>query len=448
VQRKLAVGAADDPVEVEADRAADDVMRILRSLAADGSAAGELTHGRPTRVRRHASPDIYQERPADGLASGPEVGMAGGGIAGELSSRITRASGGVPLGERAMSRMEHGFGISFADVRIHAESDLPRQIAADAFTAGSHLHFAPGVYDPSSSSGERLLAHELAHVVQQGGSRIARHVCHDGCGHEAVSSGGNDVTNPAVVRQEQKHLIGGLRPSVGDGLRIARRFNQAAVGAQTEHFNGVTATYVAAANSGDIHIAVGANDQGTMAQDALRALWAIKDELRKGEARTVPVPGRFEMHPQGAVVVKDTMEMLGEAFGVDPSRGQARHAKANRKQTGLPLTQPQMGGILDPLIVPEHIHYRDSLVGSGISMGAIGQGMAGGAVDMLDSSAPNALAAANERNLYDTALGALQPLSLNVSMTLTQLETLISSLERNVSAVNMALLKAKHFWSY
>ena len=44
------------------------------------------------------------------------------------------------------------------------------------------MHFAPGLYDPSSSSGEHLLAHELTHVVQQGGA-VARHVCDSHCGH-------------------------------------------------------------------------------------------------------------------------------------------------------------------------------------------------------------------------------------------------------------------------
>jgi len=284
--------------------------------------------------------------------------------------------------------------------------------------------------------------------VQQGGSRIARHVCHDGCGHEVLSSGRDSVANPVLAQRTQELLFGGHRPAIGDELRIARRFNQTAVGAQTEHFNGVTATYDAAGNFSDLHIGVGANNQGKMGQDVLRALWAIRDELRKGEARAVPVPGRFEMHPQGAVVVKDTMEMLGEAFGANPSLGLAQTARTGRKAMGLPLTQPSMGSVVDPLIVTEHIHYRDSLVGSGISMGAVGHGMGGGAVDMLDTSPANAVAATNVRAAYDAALMALQPLSLVVSMTLPQLVALISNLEANVGALDLTLLKAKHFWSY
>ena len=54
--------------------------------------------------------------------------------------------------------MEQGFGASFSNVRVHANSELPARVVADAFTVGSHVHFAPGLYDRSSSSGEHLLA--------------------------------------------------------------------------------------------------------------------------------------------------------------------------------------------------------------------------------------------------------------------------------------------------
>ena len=174
LQRRLAVGSADDPLEAEADRAADEVMQILRSLSTDAS-AGPRRSG-PTRIRRHASPDHDHDHD-HGHGHGapaPEVGLAGGGISDELSTRITRSAGGAPLEQRTLARMEHGFGVSFAGVRVHADSELPRQVAADAFTAGSHLHFAPGLYDPSSAPGEHLLAHELAHVVQQGGATVSR----------------------------------------------------------------------------------------------------------------------------------------------------------------------------------------------------------------------------------------------------------------------------------
>ena len=113
--------------------------------------------------------------------------MDGGNISGELASRIQSASGGAPLADRTLARMESGFGASFADVRVHANSPLPARVAADAFTTGTDIHFAPGLYAPGSGAGEHLLAHELTHVVQQGGA-VARHVCDSGCGHDRIQA--------------------------------------------------------------------------------------------------------------------------------------------------------------------------------------------------------------------------------------------------------------------
>ena len=168
IQRHLVVGAANDPLEAEADRVADEVMRVLQR-SSTGAAAGPLGSSHPTRIARHAGHGEHHHDP------GPEVGRDGGHISGELASRIRSASGGSPLADRTLARMESGFGASFSDVRVHADSPLPAQVAADAFTTGTDIHFAPGRYAPGSGAGEHLLAHELTHVVQQGGA-VARHV--------------------------------------------------------------------------------------------------------------------------------------------------------------------------------------------------------------------------------------------------------------------------------
>jgi predicted SprT family Zn-dependent metalloprotease len=74
--------------------------------------------------------------------------------------------GGQPLPMGVRQRMESAFGQTFADVRIHVGPHVQR-IGAGAFTQGTHVHFAPGQYAPETADGQRLLAHELAHVVQQ-----------------------------------------------------------------------------------------------------------------------------------------------------------------------------------------------------------------------------------------------------------------------------------------
>ena len=76
------------------------------------------------------------------------------------------------VGHRSTATCGHGssaaLGFDLGAVRIHADSRLAPEVGAEAFTYGSHVHFAPGAFRPESSGGQRLLGHELAHVVQQG----------------------------------------------------------------------------------------------------------------------------------------------------------------------------------------------------------------------------------------------------------------------------------------
>jgi hypothetical protein len=65
------------------------------------------------------------------------------------------------------------FGHDFANVRVHADAqaaESARSVSALAYTVGSHVVFGAGQYAPNTSAGKRLLAHELTHVVQQGGA--------------------------------------------------------------------------------------------------------------------------------------------------------------------------------------------------------------------------------------------------------------------------------------
>jgi len=71
--------------------------------------------------------------------------------------------------------MEQSFGADFSSVRVHTDSasvQMNKEINAQAFTHGSDIYFNEGKYDTTSSDGQKLLAHELTHTVQQGGSSI------------------------------------------------------------------------------------------------------------------------------------------------------------------------------------------------------------------------------------------------------------------------------------
>ena len=80
--------------------------------------------------------------------------------------------GGQPLPNNVRQAMEKFFGTRFDDVRVHVGTHAAT-LGASALTHGSNIHFAPGRYEMHSARGRELLAHELAHVVQQSSARVS-----------------------------------------------------------------------------------------------------------------------------------------------------------------------------------------------------------------------------------------------------------------------------------
>jgi hypothetical protein len=92
----------------------------------------------------------------------------------EVEATIARTRGsGAGLDPGVRDRVGAHVGDSLTDVRVHTDATadaLARSVSARAFTTGSDVYFARGEYRPGSTDGDRLLAHELSHVVQQRGA--------------------------------------------------------------------------------------------------------------------------------------------------------------------------------------------------------------------------------------------------------------------------------------
>ena len=101
--------------------------------------------------------------------------------------------------------MEDAFGSDFSNVRVHADRVAHHandRLGARAFTTGNDIFFSKDAYQPASQHGQRLLAHELSHVVQQGGSTAARRQV-----RRVVTSG----TDPkALINPMDKDLLYGI----------------------------------------------------------------------------------------------------------------------------------------------------------------------------------------------------------------------------------------------
>ncbi len=192
IQRKLYLGAADDPAEAEADRAAAAVV------SGSGLPAYLLGGG----CCRDCDPGAVPPRPPAVTAirrtPGPGEGAAPAGEAAE--SAIASLGAGTPLPGSERAFFEPRFGEDFSSVRIHVGggADLAaRVLGARAFTLGSDIGFAAGEYRPGDSEGRRLLAHELAHTLQQGHAVRAEPNPQAKCAGVAC---GEDVTKDHVFR--------------------------------------------------------------------------------------------------------------------------------------------------------------------------------------------------------------------------------------------------------
>ena len=146
LQRKLSIGASNDPLEREADRVADQVM---------AASAHSAVSGAPPRIQRFA---------------GQATGQADTAPA---SVDRVLASPGRPLDPALQQDMGQRFGHDFSRVRVHsggAAEQSARDVNAHAYTVGQNIVFGAGRFAPGTHEGRRLIAHELTHVVQQSGS--------------------------------------------------------------------------------------------------------------------------------------------------------------------------------------------------------------------------------------------------------------------------------------
>jgi len=121
--------------------------------------------------------DKVMTKPAAGAVQ-RDGGAGGGPIGADVESSIEGArSGGRGLDKGVRASMEPAFGADFSGVRVHADAksdSLNRSLQARAFTTGQDVFFRSGEYNPGSSGGQELLAHELTHVVQQNGSTVMK----------------------------------------------------------------------------------------------------------------------------------------------------------------------------------------------------------------------------------------------------------------------------------
>jgi len=170
IQPKLSINQPNDVYEQEADAMADKVMRMPDSLVNDSLFFKPATLSVQRKCAHCEKEEKVQQMPLISFIQKKEAGN--NNVAGDtISSQIQSTKGlGSPLSGTTKDFMESRFGTNFSNVNIHTcsyASQLSNQLNAKAFTIGNDIYFNEGKYQPESSDGKHLLAHELTHTVQQ-----------------------------------------------------------------------------------------------------------------------------------------------------------------------------------------------------------------------------------------------------------------------------------------
>ena len=166
LQPKLTISKADDPYEREADRVADQVMR-MPAPQSDGHGLS-ITPVTAHQAQRKCA-ECEEEEEVGALQRKESSGAEAPATAPPTVDQ-TLSSPGQPLDPATRAYFEPRFGHDFSAVRIHTDThaaESARAINARGYTAGNQIAFAAGQHSPETSEGRRLIAHELMHVVQQ-----------------------------------------------------------------------------------------------------------------------------------------------------------------------------------------------------------------------------------------------------------------------------------------
>jgi hypothetical protein len=161
-RHKAVFERTNDLMEHEADRVADEVTRMSDLVLPIGAASSQIPAS--CALDELGQGNKENSRIKQTATARPQAARLG------VVRNVVRLPGQA-LDIETQSFFEPRFGYDFSDVRIHADGAAgasARSVGALAYTIGSHVVFDAAQYSPRSDWGRRLLAHELAHVIQQG----------------------------------------------------------------------------------------------------------------------------------------------------------------------------------------------------------------------------------------------------------------------------------------
>jgi Domain of unknown function (DUF4157)/L,D-transpeptidase catalytic domain len=195
-----------------------DILDALESGAAESEDGSVVEQGDEVQAAAGESVEESEEEKEEAQLLRESGASGSSGAVAQLPS-----GSGRPLDIGVRDFMRERSGHDFAGVRIHTDPDAQvsaRRLSARAFTVGNDVYFARGEYRPHATDGRHLIAHELAHVVQQSGGVLSRQIQRQQRG----AGGGRGAPSPPT--RIVIHLVPGGRGGHADvysGKRILRR---------------------------------------------------------------------------------------------------------------------------------------------------------------------------------------------------------------------------------
>lgn len=168
------------------------------------------------KVQEQPEDEEVSTKEAAGLSAAPRRTASP-----KLSRRIKESAGkGRPLDAKTKRQMESSFGVDFSKVNIHTDkeaNEMNQKLGAQAFAHEKDIYFNAGKYNPETASGQRLLAHELTHVVQQTGGKRKKFRSHPVGKSDHKGNKENAASPESVVQSRFSPLANERLQKNGDG---------------------------------------------------------------------------------------------------------------------------------------------------------------------------------------------------------------------------------------
>ena len=356
IQAKLTVSQPGDAYEQEADRVADQVVSRVAGPALQRKCA--LCNGAGTCPKCNQGAAQIQRKSHAGESHEIESGTA---------AEIDRLrGGGQALSPTLRGDLEPQFGQDFGQVRVHTDghaADLASAVGARAFTSGRDVVFGQGQYQPGSTEGQRLLAHELTHVVQQGAATPAGPASSfDGSGTHIARAGTQQIQRDWLddAKAAASDAYDSAASTVGEGYDAAK--------------SAVSNTYEAAASAvgaGATTVAEGAKAAVATISSAGQAVGSFVSDVGKTISGD---PEKTRAQLIGQVNATQQKVQVAGPNAIRPDTSQI--ASMNQHISSLHSALPESAAAI-PLVLP--LVAPATGVGLGEVLAGIGAALAGAA---------------------------------------------------------------------